>query len=364
MLALAGAFSGITTSVHATHADDVQTEADLKSFVEAAVDEYYIEFLLKTQCDLTTLDFGQVGSLIGPSLAPLGISDLSPSSMQMLTTEQVKNLIALFPTVQSLLPPDFDMWDACTLPQPDSTFRDVFEASTDWKSGSIYLFVGKYPQGEQRIIYNGQDPRITGQEDLTGLEDESGNMIMDLIEQAADGTVQGRTEAGFFDYCWDDPATMDDDLPDDSNILTAPGDSWKTGYVVDPFAYLGVPAPSSSPRIILGSGIYPTGNPPSVASECDGNGMVGDGGDMDGMEDMDDMEDMEPEMEPEMEAEEIEEVVEDVVESVSGGGCAIAAGSDSTPGSNALNLLLIVSALFFTATFGNRATGRRNGIRS
>ena len=69
MLALAGAFSGITTSVHATHADEVQTEADLKSFVEAAVDEYYIEFLLITQCDLTTLDFGQVGSLIGPSLA-------------------------------------------------------------------------------------------------------------------------------------------------------------------------------------------------------------------------------------------------------------------------------------------------------
>ena len=59
MLALAGAFSGITTSVHATHADEVQTEADLKPFVEAAIDEYYINTIIKQHCD-----FSQITSLL------------------------------------------------------------------------------------------------------------------------------------------------------------------------------------------------------------------------------------------------------------------------------------------------------------
>ena len=49
---------------------------------------------------------------------------------------------------------------------------------------------------------------------------------------------------------------------------------------------------------------------------------------------------------------------------ISGGGCAIAAGSDNTPRGNAFNLLLIVSALLFTVSFGSRAVGRRNDIGS
>ena len=68
--------------------------------------------------------------------------------------------------------------------------------------------------------------------------------------------------------------------------------------------------------------------------------------------------------EDDMEDEEVEDVVEDVVDSVSGGGCAIAAGSDSTSQNNALNLLLIVSGLFLAVSFGNRAVGRRNGSSS
>ena len=55
MLALAGAFSGITASVHAITAAEVETEAELKQFVEEAVDAYYIDFLLKQHCDLREL---------------------------------------------------------------------------------------------------------------------------------------------------------------------------------------------------------------------------------------------------------------------------------------------------------------------
>lgn len=60
----------------------------------------------------------------------------------------------------------------------------------------------------------------------------------------------------------------------------------------------------------------------------------------------------------------VEEAMDEVGDSISGGGCAIAAGSDSTSRNDALNLLLIVSALFFAVSFGNRAVGRRNTLRS
>ena len=56
MLMLAGAFSGITTSVHATHADEVDTEADLEQFVKAAIDEYYINTIIKS-CDFSQRSF-------------------------------------------------------------------------------------------------------------------------------------------------------------------------------------------------------------------------------------------------------------------------------------------------------------------
>lgn len=97
VLMLAGAFSGITTSVHAVHADEVDTEEKLKQFVEEAVDEYYIEFLLKEHCDLRNLDLPELALQFLPSfLAPYGIQDLSPESMRMLSTEDVRRLIGLF----------------------------------------------------------------------------------------------------------------------------------------------------------------------------------------------------------------------------------------------------------------------------
>ena len=343
MLVFGGAFSGFTASVHAVHAEDVETEEQLMEFVQEAVDEYYIEFLLKTQCDLTQLDFGQVAGLIGPSLAPLGISDLSPSSMQMLTTEEVRGLIALFPTVQALLPAGFDMWDACTLPQPTSTFRDVFtEEAANWKSGSIYLFV---MNDEKELLFHGDDEGLEG--DVLEAMDEGDRDVGQLIVDEADDPMNN----GIVKYCWDDPENPDDDIAEAENDSTiAPGDSLKVSYVIDPFSSLGVPGPSGSPGIILGSGIYP--GPDPEFPECNENGVVGDGGEMEPMEPMEPMDPTEP-MDPEPEP-----------TSVSGGGCAIAGGGDSTPRNDALNLLLMVSTLFLAVSFGNRAAGRRNAIRS
>ena len=348
MLVLVGAFSGITASVHAITAAEVETEAELKQFVEDAVDAYYLEFLLKQHCDLSTLDLPESlsGQVLTGFLGRYGIQDLSPSSMQMLSTEDVKELIDLFNSgfVQGLFEAEgleLDIWAVCQVPQPNSTFRDVFGGpeEANWKSGSIYLFVAQYPQGEQKVVFHGQDPDLLTQ-DLTGLEDADNRPVMELIEQAAAAAVQGRpeTEKGFLDYCWDDPTVEGDGDEDDGDPLTAPGDSWKTSYVVDPFDSLGLPAPSDSPRVIFGSGIYPkTGEPPS---EC----RI-----VTGMDDMDDMDD------------DITEVIEGIVD---GGGCAIAAGSDNAPRGTAFNLLLIVSALFFTISFRSRAMDKRNGVRS
>ena len=342
MLALAGAFSGITASVHAIDAGNVDTEGELKQFVEEAVYEYYAGFLLKEHCDLAKLDIPFTPAQIQTNLAGLGLSvpitDLSQNSIDMLLIEDIKKLISLFKLVGTL-PTGLNLWEGadppCTVPQ-NSSFGQVFmPGATRWNSGSVYLFVAEYPEsGEQRTIFHGQNPSLEG-ENLKGLTDEDENMIMDLIAQAADGPVQGRKEAGFLDYCWDDPTTIDDDLLDDMDPLTAPGDSWKTSYVVDPFVFLGMPSPplSVSPRVIFGSGIYPkTGTRPVHASECNGNG------ELDGDDAPDDM--------------------------GGGGGCAIAAGSGDTPRSSALNLLLITSALFFTVSLRGRAMDKRNGVRS
>ena len=330
LLAFAGAFSGITVSVHAITAAEVKTEADLEKFVQKAVDEYYTEFLVKQHCDLTKLNLGEAEDLLPILLADYGIQDLSPDSIRTLSSENIKELISLFNEefVKLLLPEDFDIWEeACEVPDT-SSFRDVFGSGEgDWRSGSIYLFVIHDP--EQTIIFHGLDMQLENQ-DLTGLKDAGERLIGDLILEAVDPPGDG-----FVDYCWDDP-TVDGDEVEDTDPLTAPGDSWKTSYVVDPFDYLEMPPPPDSPGVIFGSGIYPkTGTPPS------GCKIVG------GME------------EPNGDGDETPPTGDS-----SGGGCAIAAGSDSTSLGTAFNLLLTVFALFFVISSGSRAVGRRNGVRS
>ncbi len=102
-------------------------------------------------------------------------------------------------------------------------------------------------------------------------------------------------EDGFFLYLWDDPRTKEDDVHDPGG---APGISPKLGYVkaMDP--------PEGDRVIIFGSGIYPK----------------------------------------------VERVEK---------GCAVAAGTAGASGSAALNLLLIVSAVFPAVSLGSRARRKR-----
>ena len=348
MLALAGAFSGITTSVHATHAevpsitaDQVETEDNLELFVQEAVDAYYIDFIMKHHCDFSgidTLDIPGIGMFSGTA-----INGILPT----LTTDTIKNFIPNFTGVA--------LEDVCDLSQP---FEDVFSREDgNWKSDSIYLFV---MNDEGEMLYHGTDPSVEGT--TLDAEDAAGQ---DVLEVITDGIDDPSNAGAIVQYCWDDPTVMNDDNRDENGNLIegeAPGDSWKVSYVVDPFEYLGIDPPMDSPGVIFGSGIYPKDESGRMLLE--GCRIVTD----DEPEPME-PEPMEPEpMEPEpMEPEPMEpepmEPDDGMPTSVSGGGCAIAAGSGSTSRNDALNLL-IVSALFLAVSFGNRAAGRRNGSSS
>ncbi len=358
MLALAGAFPGITTSVHAITADEVETEEELEQFVEEAVDEYYIEFLIKERCDFRKLLEGKelqisIEDFLPRLISGTTITDISPDSIRMLSTDDVKQLTSALsnPVVQRFLE-GASPWDACELPQPDSTFRDVFtEEEENWRSGSIYLFV---IDDQKRVLFSGADPSI--EEKVLVAEDEGGRDVPQLIIDEAEAP----SSAGIVEYCWNNPDVDDDEIRDsDGDPIEgkAPGDSWKRSYVVDSFEYLGIDQPSGSRDIIFGSGIYPTDTLPAEFVDCDGDGMESDGDGMDG--DGDGMDGDGDGMDGDGDG--IVPTVEDIVK---GGGCAIVAGSDSTPRSNAFNLLLIVSALFLAVSFGNRAMDRRNGVRS
>ena len=337
LLALAVVFSGTTDFVHASHddeapaitADQVATEADLEQFVKEAADAYYIDFIMKHECD-----FSSIESLVVPVLGTVTgteINELLPD----LTADRIKQFI---PTFAHL-----DIEDYCEFSQP---FDEVFDrVDGDWKSGSIYLFV---MDDDARMLFHGDDSSIEG--DVLVAEDEGGRDVPRLIVAEA----QSPMNSGIVEYCWDDPDVDDDEIVDSNgNPIPgkAPGDSLKISYVVDPFEYLGINQPEGSPGIIFGSGIYPKMD--NRLPECNGNGIAGDMGGMDDMDDMDDMDNMDDmgDMEGGMTA-------------VSGGGCAIVAGSDNAPRGTMFNLLLIVSALFFTISFRRRAIDRQNGVRS
>ena len=330
-----GVFSGTTDFVHATHdqaptitAGQV-TEGNLEQFVQGAVDAYYIDFIMKHHCDFTgfTATVPGFGMLDGAT-----INNLLPN----LPTAQIKAFIPQFG--------DLDMGDYCDLSQP---FEDVFgRTEGNWKSGSIYLFV--MDDGKE-LLFHGDDEGLEG--DVLEAIDEGDRDVGQLIVDEADDPMNN----GIVKYCWDDPAVDTDDI-NDNDDETAPGDSLKVSYVVDPFEYLRMNQPMDSPGVIFGSGIYP-GPDPDEFPECDGNGMA-DGG-MGGEPEPTEPEPTEPEpTEPEPTD------PEEMRTSVSGGGCAIAGGGDSTSRNDALNLLLMVSTLFLAVSFGNRAAGRRNAIRS
>lgn len=328
VLMLAGAFSGITTSAHAVHADEVDTEEELKQFVKEAVDEYYIDFIIKTQCDF---------SKITPPGSSASLSDLIalrfPNFLE-LPADRIRPTIPLFSTLRLTRE---DMEKGCDFTQ---RFAEVFgRGEGDWNSGSIYLFV---MDDTGKMLYHGADDTLEGQTIVA--VDEGERNVRELIV----GEAATPMNDGIVKYCWDDPQDDGDDIAEaDNDPTVAPGDSLKVSYVIDPFQDMGAPALSGSPGIIFGSGIYPEMIDPELP-ECNGNGIAGDG-----PEPTEPMPPMEPPMDPEPEP-----------TSVSGGGCAIAGGGDSTPRNDALNLLLMVSTLFLAVSFGNRAAGRRNAIRS
>ena len=305
LLVLAGAFSGITVSVHAITAAEVKTEADLQQFVEDAVDAFYIDFLIRRHCDFSDAPF----------------ADLIPPDFHEQSTKEMKTLISLASTVPGLA--DISVAAYC---EEDKilAFDEVFRGDADWNARSIYLFVA---DDSGKILFHGTDESLEGE--VLEVRDAGGRDVAQLIIDE----VKTPDNDGLVDYCWDDPTVDEDDI-DDNDPSTAPGDSWKRNYVVDPYKYLQLPQPADSPRVIFGSGIYPkTGTPPE---KCQIHGEIdttnGNGG---GTPSAD-----------------------------SGGGCAIAAGSDDTSRDTAFNLLLIVSALFLAVSLRSRATGQRNGVRS
>ena len=324
VLMLVGAFSGITTSAYAIHADEVDTEEELKRFVQEAVEEYYIKTLIKT-CDFSDAPFG-------PAIAAAGI-DLATA-----TVEEIKRYIPLFSVVGITSRSGIEPY--CDFSQ---RFAEVFgRGDEEWNSGSIYLFVMD-DTGE--MLYHGADETLEG-ETIVAVDEGERNVRELIVGEAATPMNDGIVK-----YCWDDPQDPDDDIAEaDNDSTVAPGDSLKVSYVVNPFEYLEAPALSASPSVIFGSGIYPEMIDPELP-ECNGNGIAGDGPEPTDPP----TEPMPPPMDPGPGT---------PTTSVSGGGCAIAGGGDSTPRNDALNLLLIVSTLFFAVSFGNRTTGRRNGIRS
>ena len=355
VLALGGVFPGVTVSAHADHpvtAGDVGTdEAKLKQFVESAIDEYYIEYLIKGED--TTCNLDDIKDRLPPELKAkfssnlqaigLPVTDLTPDSVRKLTADQIRDLIKLYNSaiVRPLLPDDFDMWEECEpLPGTDSLRTAFGSEEGDWRKDSVYLFVLHYNDGgdpPKAIVYHGLGTEIENK-DMTNLTGAGGKKIMPLLLAASQGPGEGR-EKGYADYCWDDPATMDDDLPDDGEILTANGDSWKTSYVVDPFEYLGADPPAGSPTVLFGSGIYPKTETANKPAECKIYGEE------------------EPPTTPATPA-------TPTTGGSGGGGCAIAAGSVGTPLGVAFNLLLAASALVLTVSFASRITGGRNGNRS
>ena len=336
LLALGGLFPSITASLHATHnedfihAEDVGTdEAKLKQFVQDAVDAYYIDFIFR-QCEFPDNISGAMSNAgVDPATAPV---------------ETIKRFIPLAAGFPDLA---MNIGTYCDYSEPFSeVFRSQDAQAGEWEWESIYLFVMDNQGDDQgELLFHGSDETLEG--DVLQAIDAGERNVAKLIIDTAKGNPK---EGDFVDYCWDDPDIEEDDV-DGNDPLIAPGDSWKKVYVVNPFKLLGAPEPAGFSDVIFGSGIYPkTGTPPP------GCKIYG------GMEEP--MEDMQEPIEESMDEPGEMEMPTDTVDSVSGGGCAIASGSDGASRSNTFNLLLLLSALFLAVSFGRRVTGKRNSVQS
>ena len=133
---------------------------------------------------------------------------------------------------------------------------------------------------QKEMLFHGADENFEGQTLVA--EDRGDRDVAQLIiDEVRDPESDGD---GLFDYCWDDPTIEEDN--EHNPDFTAPGFSWKTSYVVDPFDYLELDPPSGSTGVIFGSGIYPKDGTPPLGCE-----IFADTDDMDDMDDTDDMDD-------------------------------------------------------------------------
>ena len=117
MLMLAGAFSGITASVHAITASEVDTEEELEQFVKEAIEAYYIDTIIR-ECDFSE------SPTIGPALDAFGI-DLATAPVEV-----IRPLISQFHLVG--ITSRSGVADYCDFSQ---RFDEVFgRGEGDWRS--------------------------------------------------------------------------------------------------------------------------------------------------------------------------------------------------------------------------------------
>lgn len=339
VVALVGVFSDIQAQaqgfedfpgsdiVPAITADQVGTSKErLKEFVEAAVDAYYVDFLIRELCD-----FWEPVSEGDKALVPFllaghdfDIEDLTPESIETLTTEEIKRLIPILTEELQTRDPTADPWVGCDLART-SEFHDALRSEDGpWREDPVYLFI---LDDDAVLHFHGINENVEGQELVAS--DAGGRNVGQLIVNEAQDPQQG----GFVEYCWNDPTVEGDDIVD-YDPMTAPGDSWKISYVVDPIEHLGLSPIPGFPRFI-GSGIYPKNEDGDNGMLPSGCRIVTDGDE----EETDD---------------------EEVGDS---GGCMIA-GSGGTAQTTAINLLLLALFLFVAVSFGSRAAGKQNGVRS
>ena len=176
---------------------------------------------------------------------------------------------------------------------------------------------------KKEVLFHGADENFEGQP-LVAKDRGDRNVAQLIIDEVRDPESDGD---GLFNYCWDDPTIEEDN--EHNPDFTAPGFSWKTSYVVDPFDYLELDPPSGSTGVIFASGIYPKDGTPPLGCE-----IFADTDDM-----TDDMTD---------------DIGDEGVDAVSGGGCTIAGTSNTSQGA-LLNLFLIASVLFPVVFLRRRA---------
>ncbi len=151
------------------------------------------------------------------------------------------------------------------LPLPQYVINQMacFGEST-WNSGPVYVFVMiKPPQGAPTVIFNGNNPELTGNSFENVLDEDGVDIGREILE------VAGEDGAGdFVEYKWDNPLIEEDDVQVPG---MSPGRSPKISYV-EAVEFTQLPN-----LLIFGSGIYGTLEENNTSGN-DGCAIAGSGG--------------------------------------------------------------------------------------